>query len=137
MRKMSRDFLGGRAARNNTPVPGHWLLDLPSLSPQIHIRRYVSASSAPEYDGLGDMLHAVKEDVLEAGWRRANGGEVGFEKGVAGVLEGCCATVVANEEGKRELWCFQVSQEENIPPPLEESRGLEGMFDVYSGKYNS
>jgi hypothetical protein len=124
---MLHDILAGQQARSNTVVPGHWILDLPSYTPQIHIRRYRSLTPLSPSDKLDYILERVRFDPLEKAWRVVNGNEVGLVRGVAGVLEEGCAICVntgTDESRERELWCFYVEKEGEIPAAHVE--GLEG-----------
>jgi hypothetical protein len=124
---MGRDILAGLPARSTTPVPGQWLLDLPSLSPFIHIRRYRLVQPVTPGGPSGLIPSSVRNDALERTWKQVNGSEIGYTNGVAGVLEGGCATVLSSPEG-RTLWCFHVEKDGDTPDTSTiDMTGIEGL----------
>lgn len=129
------DFLGGQPACPSTPVPGHWLVDLPSSSSTIFIRRYrplAHEEAAEAVEGLkrgnGDtLLGRLGEDALEEGWRAVNGSGPSSTGDVDKVLRGGCGVIVRTEpesegdggsksQGRRELWCFYATESEAMIP---------------------
>ena len=123
-----RDILANRAARPSTPVPGHWLLDLPTLTAKLHIRRYQDHSSQPSFGNGKTVLEGLRTAPLEKAWREINASGDGDARGLLGGW--CCTTTTESDVG--ELWCFVVRDDaEDIP--LLVVNGLDGeLFPTFN-----
>lgn len=128
----SADLLANKPARPSTPVPGHWLLDLPSASSQIYIRRFrpqLQPQAGFRQNG-GSILKKLRNDPLESGWiaiTSSGGGEP------AALLDGWCCTVATGGKGEDEaplLWCFDGRDEEEDPSVM--LNGLQGVSGLFS-----
>ena len=119
------DILAGRPARPSTTVPGHWLLNVPSTTSQVYIRRFRASDTLRS--NRETLLDELREDPLERAWRMVNSSGEGHAQRL--LEEWCCA--IGGEKDERELWCFDGRDEEHdLLPALE---GLEGTPFSHTG----